>query len=299
MDLEYLKVQAVDGSIYYFAKENLQFQRLEKQFKDKKQWVKDVPKLKTIEQIFKEHGGYTILDTIKGDELVDWEYTGPFDELEAQSKAGGYPFVKDDLEKKGVSGISCHKVIDGGKDNMGQDIVVSGEGTGIVHIAPGCGDIDNKIGKQLGLVDIAPLNDEAKYIEGFDWLTGLSAVNPETTTRIIDNLKEKDLLVHIEKYPHIYPHCWRSGEELVFRIVDEWYINMDWRDKIKKIVDDIQWIPEWGHERELEWLENMGDWMISKKRFWGLALPIWAFDDGSYFVVGSKEELKELHFIDL
>ncbi len=294
VDLEYLKVQAVDGSIYYFAKENLQFQRLEKQFKDKKQWVKDVPKLKTIEQIFKEHGGYTILDTIKGDELVDWEYTGPFDELEAQSKAGGYPFVKDDLEKKGVSGISCHKVIDGGKDNMGQDIVVSGEGTGIVHIAPGCGDIDNKIGKQLGLVDIAPLNDEAKYIEGFDWLTGLSAVNPETTTRIIDNLKEKDLLVHIEKYPHIYPHCWRSGEELVFRIVDEWYINMDWRDKIKKIVDDIQWIPEWGHERELEWLENMGDWMISKKRFWGLALPIWAFDDGSYFVVGSKEELKEL-----
>jgi isoleucyl-tRNA synthetase len=92
----------------------------------------------------------------------------------------------------------------------------------------------------------------------------------------------------------VYPHCWRSGDELVFRIVDEWYINMDWRDKIKNLVKDIQWIPEWGHEREIEWLENMGDWMISKKRFWGLALPIWQFEDGTFFVVGSKKELKEL-----
>ena len=69
---------------------------------------------------------------------------------------------------------------------------------------------------------------------------------------------------------------------------------MDWRKKIQNIVDDIEWIPSWGRDREHEWLENMGDWMISKKRFWGLALPIWVFEDGTFFVVGSKEELKEL-----
>ena len=97
-----------------------------------------------------------------------------------------------------------------------------------------------------------------------------------------------------EDYPHVYPHCWRSGDELVYRSVDEWYINMNWRDNIKKIVGDINWIPEWGHEREMEWLENMGDWMISKKRFWGLALPIWVFEDKSFYVVGSREELEEL-----
>ena len=57
------------------------------------------------------------------------------------------------------------------------------------------------------------------------------------------------------------------GDELVYRCVDEWYIKMDWRDRIKNIVGDINWIPDWGNERELEWLENMGDWMISKKRF--------------------------------
>ena len=69
---------------------------------------------------------------------------------------------------------------------------------------------------------------------------------------------------------------------------------MDWRKKIKSVVDDINWIPSWGQDREHDWLDNMGDWMISKKRFWGLALPIWTFDDGSFHVVGSKNELKEL-----
>jgi isoleucyl-tRNA synthetase len=161
-------------------------------------------------------------------------------------------------------------------------------------MAPGCGDIDHKIGKKLGLVNIAPLNDESKFIEKFGWLTGKVATEKSTTEAIIKDLKNRGFLFHVEDYPHVYPHCWRSGDELVFRLVDEWYINMDWREKIKKIVNDINWIPEWGQDREHEWLDNMGDWMISKKRFWGLALPIWTFEDGSFFVVGSKEELKEL-----
>ena len=69
---------------------------------------------------------------------------------------------------------------------------------------------------------------------------------------------------------------------------------MDWRNEIKKSVDHTNWFPAWGKQREHEWLNNMGDWMISKKRFWGLALPIWEFEDGSFYVVGSKEELKDL-----
>ena len=69
---------------------------------------------------------------------------------------------------------------------------------------------------------------------------------------------------------------------------------MDWRDEIINIVDDINWIPDWGSDREKEWLNGMGDWMISKKRFWGLALPIWEFEDDSFYVVGSKVELKQL-----
>ncbi|MCH7612126.1 MAG: isoleucine--tRNA ligase [Candidatus Marinimicrobia bacterium] len=294
VDLDYIKLKAADGSIYYLAKENLEYQRLEKQFKEKKQWVDGVPKLKTIAQIFKERGGYEELGTIKGSEMVGWEYEGPFDELEAQNEPGGFPFINDELKEKNAYAVNQHRVIDPGKDSIGNDIVVAGEGTGMVHMAPGCGDIDHKVGKKLGLVNIAPLDGESKFIEKFGWLEGKTATNPETTQAIIDDLKKRGFLVYVEDYPHIYPHCWRSGDELVFRLVDEWYINMDWRDKIKKIVDDIEWIPEWGQDREHEWLDNMGDWMISKKRFWGLALPIWTFEDESFYVVGSREELKEL-----
>ena len=293
-NLEYVKLKAADGSIYYFAQDNLEFQRLEKQFKEKKLWVDGIPKLKTIAQVFKEHGGYEIVGSIKGSAMVGWEYAGPYDDLPAQQEPGGYPFVDEKLKAKNATAVSQHRVIDPGKDNIGNDIVVSGEGTGIVHMAPGCGDIDHQIGKKLGLVNLAPLDEESKFIEQYGWLAGKSATDPKTTEAIIADLKERGFLVHAEDYPHVYPHCWRSGDELVFRLVEEWYINMDWRDKIKKIVDDIEWIPEWGQDREHEWLDNMGDWMISKKRFWGLALPIWTFEDESFYVVGSKEELKEL-----
>ena len=289
IDLDYVKLKAADGSIYYFAHDNLECQRLEKQFNEKKHWIDGIPKLKTISQIFKERGGYELLGNIKGVDMLDWEYKGPFDELEAQSKIGGYPFVSDELKRKKQTGISCHQIIDGGKDNIGNDVVVSGEGTGIVHTAPGCGAIDNAIAQKKGLISIAPLNEESCYIDGFGKYTGKCATHRETIEEIIVDLKGKGLLVYREQYPHVYPHCWRSGDELVFRIVDEWYINMDWREKIKNIVKDVQWIPDWGYEREMEWLDNMGDWMISKKRFWGLALPIWQFDDGSFLSWAQKK----------
>ena len=292
--LDYLKLESNDGSIYYFAKENLEFKRLEKQFREKKLWIDGVPKLKTIAQIFKERGEYNILDTIKGKDMLGWKYEGPFDHLDAPNHLGGYPFENEKLKDKGLSAVTCHRVIDGGKDSKGNDVVVSGEGSGLVHIAPGCGAIDNKIGKKIGIVEIAPLSDEGSYLDGFNELSGLIATDSETTNKILSDLKDRKFLIHVEKYPHVYPHCWRSGDELVYRSVEEWYINMDWRDEIKDLVGQINWIPEWGHERETEWLDNMGDWMISKKRFWGLALPIWRFDDGTFYVVGSKEELREL-----
>ncbi|MCA9074252.1 MAG: class I tRNA ligase family protein, partial [Planctomycetaceae bacterium] len=195
------------------------------------------------------------------------------------------------------SGVDCHRVIDGGRDFKGNPHVVAGEGTGIVHTAPGCGDVDHQIGQQLGLVSIAPLKEDGTFGEGFGPFTGRKAVDPETADLVFEQLKEKGHLVYVEEYPHIYPHCWRTGEELVFRLVDEWFINMDWREEIKEVTKAITWLPDsiQGQEREIEWLSTMRDWMISKKRFWGLALPIWVNpDDASDFeVIGSLAELKE------
>jgi isoleucyl-tRNA synthetase len=107
----------------------------------------------------------------------------------------------------------------------------------------------------------------------------------------------------VEPYTHRYPVCWRCGTELVFRLVDEWFISMgtsyekpreqltveekaaSLRYQIMDVVDQIKWIPEFGYSREMDWLRNMHDWMISKKRYWGLALPIWECDQCGNFEV--------------
>jgi isoleucyl-tRNA synthetase len=203
------------------------------------------------------------------------------------------------------SGSECHRVIDGGRDSRGNANVTAGEGTGIVHIAPGCGDVDHKIGEELGLISIAPLKEDGTFDEGFNdpdpngkaQFTGRNSIDPETPSLVFESLKEKELLFYVEQYPHIYPFCWRTGDELVFRLVDEWFINMDWRDEIKDVTKSIEWLPAslQGQERELEWLTTMRDWMISKKRFWGLALPIWVnpTDSTDFEVIGSLAELKE------
>jgi len=298
-DLDYVRIKTTrDNAIYYFAKDNLNFQRLEREFKEgfgrlEWGWPKSVPKLKTIAQIFKEQGGFEVVATIKGAELTGRPYSGPFDDLPAQQADGGVP---ENPALAGKTGINCHRVIDGGRDSKGSPNVVAGDGTGIVHIAPGCGDVDYALGKEHGLVGIAPLDEAGRFVPGFGPFTGKEAIKPETAQLVFDSLRARHLLVNIEEYPHIYPFCWRTGDELVFRLVDEWFINMDWREEIKDVTRKIRWLPPSidGQERELEWLTNMRDWMISKKRFWGLALPIWVDEKtGEFEVIGSLAELKQ------
>ena len=232
-------------------------------------------------------GDYEVLGELRGREMVGWEYEGPFDELPAVQEAG-VP--------------RHHRVIPW--EEVGEE-----EGTGIVHIAPGCGAEDFQLAKEHGLPAIAPLDEDGIYIEGFGWLTGRSA--DQVSDEIFKSLEEKGLLYRIEDYTHRYPVCWRCGTELVFRLVDEWFIKMgpiydkpreeltpeeksgSLRYQIMDIVDQIRWIPGFGHERELDWLRNMHDWMISKKRYWGLALPIWECRECGHFeVIGSEEELQ-------
>ncbi len=290
--LTYLKVKHKD-QVYYLAKGAFTAQRLEDEFK-RKEWVPGVPKLKTLEQIFKEKGGYEIVGEVKGAEMIGWTYDGPFDELPAQQNPMGYPDEVADSAmisewQTDASAAKAHRVI--AWEEVGET-----EGTGIVHIAPGCGKEDFQLGKTQGLPPVAPLDEFGVFLSGFGELTGKSAVDPATTDWILDNLQKKGVLLAVEKYPHKYPHCWRCKSELLFRLIDEWFIGMSWRDEIKEVVNQARWLPESinGLARELDWLSNMGDWMISKKRYWGLALPIWVCDScGAFEVIGSHEELKK------
>ena len=165
------------------------------------------------------------------------------------------------------------------------------------------------MGDEYHLPLVAPLDDEGHFVDGFGWLTGMQV--GDVVDPIFDNLKEKGLLYHVEPYTHRYPTCWRCKTELVFRLVDEWFISMgetydkprealtpeeldrSLRYQIMDVVDQIRWIPEFGHSREMDWLRNMHDWMISKKRYWGLALPFWICEScGKHEVIGDDQELK-------
>ena len=130
-------------------------------------------------------------------------------------------------------------------------------------------------------------------MDGFDKYTGMNVSN--VNDEIFNDLKEKNILYKIEQIVHRYPVCWRCGEELVFRLVSEWFISVDpFREQIMDVTRKIRWIPEFGLARELDWLKNMDDWMISKKRYYGLALPIYKCEDCNEFeVIGSEYELKE------
>ncbi|MGC9110289.1 MAG: isoleucine--tRNA ligase [candidate division WOR-3 bacterium] len=206
-----------------------------------------------------------VVEEFSGSELAGLRYRGPFDELPVQ---------------QGVE----HRVVV-------WDEVSASEGTGIVHIAPGCGKEDFRLGKEQGLAVIAPLLEDGTFRDGFDWLSGRPA--GEVAADIFTNLRAKGVLFRVEDYTHRYPVCWRCGEELVFRLVDEWFIRMDpLRAEIMDSARQVRWIPEFGLERELDWLRNMGDWCISKKRYWGLALPIFKCECGWFDVIGSREELR-------
>ncbi|MEA2090142.1 MAG: class I tRNA ligase family protein [Thermoproteota archaeon] len=228
-----------------------------------------------------------VAEKLLGEKLEGWTYDGPFDELPAEQESGA---------------VDSHQVIL-------WDEVSEEEGTGIVHIAPGCGKEDFELSKQYSLPAVAPLNEFGVFIEGFSWLTGTHVY--KSAEPVIQKLKEKGLLFKVEDYTHRYPVCWRCGNELVFRLVDEWFISMgkkldkpleqltqqekeeNLRYQIMEVVKQVRWIPEFGLQQELDWLRNMEDWMISKKRYWGLALPIWECKKcGNFEVIGGEEELK-------
>jgi isoleucyl-tRNA synthetase len=234
-------------------------------------------------------GPFTVEEELPGSELVGWRYVGPYDELPAVRAA-----FAEGYEPRVVSWA-----------DVGED-----EGTGIVHIAPGCGAEDYQLGKTLGLPVIGPIDEDGRYFAGFGWLSGLEA--PNVADQIVDDLERRGFFYHLEAFNHRYPHCWRCSTPLLSRLVDEWFISMgpvydqpretltkeqvdaSLRYQIMDVVDRIRWIPDFGYDRELDWLRNMHDWMISKKRYWGLALPIYECQAcGTIEVVGGREELRD------
>ena len=166
------------------------------------------------------------------------------------------------------------------------------EGTGVVHIAPGCGQEDFELGKKLGADMIAPLDTNGHFLEGYGDLTGLYA--HKVNDLVFDYLKNKNLLFKTEPITHRYPHCWRCKTKCLFRLEDSWFIKSDEiRPLLKEAAKKVSWHPKYTGRRMQNWLDSMEDWMINRKRFYGLALPFYQCDCGELTVIGSKEELQQ------
>ena len=201
-----------------------------------------------------------------GSALVGLRYEGPFDTLPPGA---------------GVE----HRVIP-------WDEVSVDEGTGIVHIAPGCGGEDFELSRVHDLPILTPVDESGRFYDEYGWLHGTST--GDAADQIVGDLAERGLLVHAGLYEHRYPHCWRCDTPLIFRISDDWFLAVEeLRGPLLDANATVEWTPAYMGKRMDDWLRNMGDWNISRRRYYGLPLPFYPCGCGQLNVIGSKAELLE------
>ena len=208
----------------------------------------------------------TFVERARGADLVGWRYEGPFDDL-----APG-------------AGVE-HRVI------PWEDVSLD-DGTGIVHIAPGCGSEDFELSKVHDLPVLTPVDEAGRFYDDYGWLHGLATA--EAADPIVRRLEESGRLVEAGLHEHRYPECWRCHTPLIFRISDDWFISVeDLRQPLRDANAEVEWTPEYMGKRMDDWLVNMGDWNISRRRYYGLPLPFYPCACGHLNVIGSRAELED------
>ena len=213
-----------------------------------------------------------VLDMFKGETLVGLNYETCFPEFEK------------------LNGVR-HRIV-------AWEDVDAEEGTGVVHIAPGCGAEDFQLGLREGLPQVMPVDDLGVFLEGFGFLTGKSS--DAIADEVFAELTGRNKIYKVEPHEHSYPVCWRCKTPVIFRLVPAWYIaTEELRPRLIAAARKVKWEPESGGRRMEDWLTNMGDWNISRKRYYGLPLPFYPCSCGELTVIGSKKELgvdiPELH----
>ncbi len=168
------------------------------------------------------------------------------------------------------------------------------EGTGIVHMAPGFGEDDQKVCEAAGIPVVCPVDDRGRFTDEVPDYRGMQVF--DANQPIIRDLRARGILVRHDSYVHSYPHCWRTDTPLIYKAVSSWFVQVTAiRDRMVELNQQITWVPSHVRDGSFgKWLQNARDWSISRNRFWGSPIAVWKSDDPAYpriDVYGSLDEL--------
>ncbi|BEN23921.1 MULTISPECIES: isoleucine--tRNA ligase [Serratia] len=178
---------------------------------------------------------------------------------------------------------------------MGEHVTLDA-GTGAVHTAGGHGPDDFVISQKYGLEIANPVGPNGCYLTGTHPLLDGKFVF-KANDLIVDLLREKGALLHVEKFLHSYPCCWRHKTPIIFRATPQWFISMDQKGLRQQSLEEIkgvQWIPDWGQARIEMMVANRPDWCISRQRTWGVPMSLFVHKETEQLHPRSVELMEEV-----